>query len=131
MRRELGNISFNSLANCTRRVLGSRDVVIRICIKHTKLPLCFWHPSAEMPVTYGQHELRACHALAYFWVLLAGVRILVINMRPRHGCVVILQLDLMPQLRLLLPKLVWKRLPLCTSHMMSPVQPKKWPSHVS
>ena len=29
MRCELGNTSFSSLANCTRRLLGSREVVMR------------------------------------------------------------------------------------------------------
>lgn len=31
IRLELGNTSFSSFANCTSRVLGSREVVIRIC----------------------------------------------------------------------------------------------------
>jgi hypothetical protein len=55
----------------------------------------------------------------HLWILLAGVCIFVIDMRARHGSVVVLQLDLVPELRLLLPKLVGKRLALCTRRDMT------------
>ena len=78
------------------------------------LPVAYEVTARPVP----QEQLRGNWLLhrTHFWVLLAGVCIFVINMRSRHGGVVILQLDLMPELRLLLSKLVRKRLALCTSH---------------
>lgn len=51
--------------------------------------------------------------VTHLGILLASVRILVVHLRARHGRVVILQLDLMPELRLLLSELIRQGLALC------------------
>ena len=85
-----------------------------IRMQHIQL-LPFAYETSVRPVPQGQ--LRGIWLLhrTHFRILLAGVCIFVINMCSRHSGVVILQLDFVPELRLLLSKLVWKWLALCTS----------------
>ncbi len=54
----------------------------------------------------------------HFRVSLPGMCILIINVRPRHGRVVILSIDFLPKLPLILPKLIGNGLALCTPHML-------------